>query len=244
MLTVNLQGGLGNVLFQLAAASSIARKNSRKLCLPNLPKTHHSEEDYYSNILQKWKSKQQHIDNSLQIHEPSYRYQDWRFANTDESIALNGYFQNYRYIDDDFMDTLVLPEMPVLNGAFLHIRGGDYVNHWLHDVKLKEYYLRAIATFPTETKFYVMTNDVPYARSLGFLNTINHEFIHEPNEIRTLTLMKNCTLGGICSNSTFSWWGGYLNRNKRTIVLPSKWFNYADAYVEGYFFPGSLVQNV
>lgn len=243
MLTITLQGGLGNVLFQLAAARSISRKNGRRLCLPSLPKTHHSEEDYYSNILQNWKLFQEPLEDTIQIQEPSYQFQDWQFANVDKNIHLLGYFQNYKYIDDDFIDTLVLPEMPVLEGAFLHIRGGDYVNHWLHDVKLNNYYYRAIEKFPKGTKFYIMTNDIPYAKTMSFLNSIDYEFVEEPNEVRCLSLMKNTTLGGICANSTFSWWGGYLNRENRTIVLPSKWFNMA-TYVEGYFFPGSLVQNV
>ena len=238
-LTVSLQGGLGNVLFQIAGGSSIAKKNNYQFCLTDLPKTHHSEEDYYSSILQKWKCYYSSIDNPIDIHEQSYAYSDWTFP-PNNALRLCGYFQNYKYIDSDFVDSLVLPEVDTLHGAFLHIRGGDYVNHWFHDVKLNYYYSRAIQQFPSNTKFYVMTNDIPYAQTLSFLKTINHEFVDEKNEVRTLALMKNCTLGGICPNSTFSWWGGYLNRS-RTIVLPSKWFNDPRMYVEGYFFPGSVV---
>jgi hypothetical protein len=54
----------------------------------------------------------------------------------------------------------------------------------------------------------------------------------ERDEITSLWLMSLCNLGGICANSTFSWWGGWLNPNhKKQIFFPSRMFphNYADS---------------
>jgi hypothetical protein len=55
--------------------------------------------------------------------------------------------------------------------------------------------------------------------------------------VTSLALMASCTEGGICANSTFSWWGAYLNP-KRTLILPNKWFNSTSFYSQGYYFPG------
>lgn len=238
MITISLCGGLGNQLFQIAAATFIAKKNQCKVCLPKITETHHSKQNYYDTILRNWHPEE--TTSLAQVHEKSYEYQDWKVTD----VQLCGYFQNYKYIDSDFVESLVLPETPILDGAFLHIRGGDYVNHWLHHVDLKNYYQSAIQMFPRGTKFYIFTNDISYAKTLSFLDTINYEFVDEKDEVHTLSLLKNCKLGGICANSTFSWWGAYLNRNARTLVVPSKWFNTSDIYVDGYFFPGSTICQV
>jgi hypothetical protein len=39
-------------------------------------------------------------------------------------------------------------------------------------------------------------------------------------------MMSLCEKGGICPNSSYSWWGGWLNKNEEKIVIfPNKWFN-------------------
>jgi len=52
-------------------------------------------------------------------------------------------------------------------------------------------------------------------------------------------MMSKCSKGGICANSSFSWWGAFLNPN-RTIIMPSRWFNSSDMWIEGYYFPGVI----
>lgn len=238
-LSVALCGGLGNQLFQIAAGQSISRNTKRMLCLGESTVTHHSTQDYYSTIFSKWVSSRRDSADAQTISETSYAYTEWNFP-LDKNVLLSGYFQNYQYILDDFVDSLVLPEVPTLQGAFIHIRGGDYVNHWLHHIDLRSYYQRAVAYFPENTKFYIFTNDISYAKTFSFLDEINCEFVSGCDEVESLALMKSCTIGGICANSTFSWWGAYMNRNNRTLVLPSEWFN-SPVYTDGYFFPGSTV---
>lgn len=245
MLTISLCGGLGNQLFQLAALDTISKQTNRTPYLTSLvtTKTHHSLENYFNTIFSKWKSYPVLNLAAQQSGETSYKFKEWQFENS-KPVILSGYFQNYRYVSSDFESKLSFPSSSVLPGAFLHIRGGDYVNHWLHDVKLNNYYDLAIQHFPRGTKFFIFTNDVAYAKTFEFLNTIDHEFVNETDELKTLSMMKNCTVGGICANSTFSWWGAYLHRKNRTLVLPSKWFNTPDIYIEGYFFPEAIICQV
>ena len=244
MITISLCGGLGNQLFQLAALQSISRQTNRTAYLETFdsPVTCHSEQKYFDSILSQWKGRPQIRNPCQEVDEISYEFRRWNF--TFPTIKLRGYFQNYQYICEDFVSSLVVPDVPVLQGAFLHIRGGDYVNHPLHDVHLEDYYKKATLLFPKDTHFYIFTNDIVYAKTLSFLNTIHHTIVEESNEVKTLALLKNCTLGGICANSTFSWWGAYLNRNHRTLVLPSKWFNTPSIHIKGYFFPGSTIVEV
>jgi hypothetical protein len=51
-------------------------------------------------------------------------------------------------------------------------------------------------------------------------------------------------MGGIAANSTFSWWGLWLNKNKDAIkILPNKWLNNFD-YSSDSYFKGAVIINV
>jgi len=240
MLTVALAGGLGNQLFQIAAGDTLAKRTGRTFQFVLGDPTVHSDQAYCTTILRQWASRicPSPPADAETLYEESYDYREPQSSSP--NVTLHGYFQTYRYVSSDFGTSLELPSVEPLPGAFLHIRGGDYVNHPLHDVGLEAYYARAVAMFPPGTHFYVFTNDVAYAKTRPILQTISHSFITESDEVVCLAKMKSCLVGGICANSTFSWWGAYLNRYARTLVLPSKWFNDDQVWIDGYFFPGSL----
>jgi hypothetical protein len=242
MLTTKLKGGLGNQLFQIAAGETIAKNTQRTYYIENIqPTSAHSNEFYFDSIFKNWK----HLYNPIQsvvFTEPNFEYIDWLPHLQFPIISLDGYFQNWMYVSDDFInrlsfDTLITSKYKnISQSAFLHIRGGDYKNHWLHDLKLDSYYEKAIQEFSPETHFYVFTNDIEYANSKPFLSSISHSFVIE-NEVNSLYLMSQCGLGGICANSSFSWWGAFLNTNRK-LVMPSKWFTDPNIYTNGYYFNG------
>ena len=91
------------------------------------------------------------------------------------------------------------------------------------------------------TKFSIFTNDKLYASTKSFLGDIDYEFVDTP-ELESLALMSKCK-AGITANSTFSWWGAYLNPH-RPICMPSKWFNDLEYSIAGYFFPGVFIISV
>jgi glycosyl transferase, family 25 len=245
MLTVKLQGGLGNWLFQIAAGDHIAKQTGRKFFISHIiDRSRHSNENYFASILRNFSDLYQTPDYApiIQVNEPSFNYIDWNSnLNSAEQIyCLVGYFQNYKYISDGFIEKLnfdksITSKYPNLDrSAFIHIRGTDYKNHWLHDVGLANYYERAINAFPFGTQFYIFTNDEEYAKSLSFLKDIPHMFVRE-NEVNSLYLMSQCGIGGICANSSYSWWGAFLNPNRK-IIMPNKWYNDPSLYIEGYYF--------
>jgi hypothetical protein len=238
MLAVELRGGLGNQLFQLAAAETIASETGRKFSIvsPTSPVTVHTDRNYFMSVFAEWANCPRLGTPYTGFNEPSYVKYNWSGLPAG-NVCLTGYFQNWRYVPADFGRRLRIPQCSPLPGAFLHIRGGDYVNHWLHDVGLQRgYYQRAIEHFPKDTHFYVFTNDIAYAKSIDVLANVPHTYI-TTDEVTTLAQMASCTMGGICANSSFSWWGAYLNP-ARTIVMPDKWYNSDDFYTDGYYFPG------
>ena len=238
MLAVALNGGLGNQLFQLAAAETIASEAGRTFCVTDTisPVTAHTDRNYFLSILSDWTTCPKLPMPALEIQETSFEKTDWSTLPQVDAICLHGYFQNWHYIPPGFAQRLCLPALPPLLGAFIHIRGGDYVNNPLHDVGLyRDYYRRALQYFPSGTHFYVFTNDVAYAKGVSALLDVPHTFV-DADEVASLAQMGTCTLGGICANSSFSWWGAYLNPY-RTIVMPDRWFNDPRLYIEGYYFP-------
>jgi len=211
------------------------------------PKTHHSTRNYFDGIFQNWNSCVQECSSLKNVTESNrYHTENWKLKLSNvENACLCGYFQNHAYISQDFCSKLsfhtrVLERYPrYTHSAFLHIRGGDYVGNGYHFFDLRDYYRQAIQQFPEGTHFYIFTNDRSYASSFEVLKTIEHTFVEEHEE-DSLYLMSQCGLGGICANSTFSWWGAYLNPNRR-LILPSQWFHDTSVYIGGLFFPGCIV---
>jgi hypothetical protein len=109
------------------------------------------------------------------------------------------------------------------------VRRGDYVNHPLHQIEYDSYFPKAISYILEKDKdahFYIVSDDIEYCKTYRVFNNINKTFLESVPELETLYFMSFCWKGGICSNSTFSWWGSYLNQNPdKIVVFPSKWLN-------------------
>jgi glycosyl transferase family 25 len=242
LLTIDLNGGLGNQLFQLAFLLYAAKITNNLYFLDTLnsPPTKHSSEQYFETLLNKWtpyfckKSvNNKLIENSKMISEDWYK----KINSISGDIKLSGYFQRVEYINlikDEFISKLtfnksILEKYPdIKNTFFIHIRGGDYIQNSFHFIDLKSYYIECMKKHEDE-KFIIFTNDIPYANSL-----LPNIPIIEESEVNTLYLMSE-SKGCICSNSTFSWWGAYLNEN-RPIYFPDKWFNDSSMDTSGLYF--------
>ena len=118
----------------------------------------------------------------------------------------------------------------------IHIRGGDYLSDGssYSGICTEEYYKKAILFLLGKTKkphFFVFTNDKPFCISLlsplgieqDHYSIIDDEPYLKDDPGFDLFLMSKCS-HNIIANSTYSWWGAYLNENKQKIVItPAKW---------------------
>jgi glycosyl transferase family 25 len=243
VLTVHVMGGLGNQLFQLAALTHVANATKRTPYIQTLvnPSTH-TEACYFDSIFSSFKGLYSNTHPLVRLNEPSLSYTNWSSViQTHPNVELHGYFQDWRYVDRDFVEKLTFPDVSskypgIKNGIFLHIRGGDYVGNAFHDIGLDAYYERALTYFP-DAHVYIVTNDVDYAMKRPFIQGLNYTLVTE-SEIETLFLMSQCA-GGICANSSFSWWGAFLNPNRK-IVMPDRWYADPNLSTVGYYFPGVI----
>lgn len=122
------------------------------------------------------------------------------------------------------------------NSVSIHIRRGDYVKNphanKHHGLIELDYYKKATEYIKTKINnplFFIFSDDIDWVRiNLKIENCI---FISNPkiNEVEEMYLMSQCS-HNIIANSTFSWWGAYLNKNiDKIVIAPTKWTNHKTA---------------
>lgn len=113
----------------------------------------------------------------------------------------------------------------------VHIRRGDYIdNPVLGGLGNTNYYKEAMDLIRKKIKnpvFIIFSNDIDWCKK-EFIIPEEHVYVNWNNgkesfrDMQLMSLLKN----NIITNSTFSWWGAWLNKNPRKIVIaPKRWFN-------------------
>ena len=235
MIQIKTKGGLGNMLFQIAAGYVLACKLGVDWAVIRPITNIHGDmySKYKNNIL----DKVPFIDtwyNFPIYEEPSFSYNNLPLS---KNITLDGYFQSEKYFFNyralilnlftqqcsDFDEAKTQYETynssPTVS---LHVRRGDYLNHPnTHPQLSLNYYNNAMDKFPGHNVL-VFSDDINWCKH--HLNRSNTHFIENNTDVIDLYLMSLCN-NNIITNSTFSWWGAWLNQNKnKKIIAPHKWF--------------------
>lgn len=244
MIVPNLKGGLGNQLFQIAAAAAHASRMDVEWGI-NYNLDHNlmqgNTAHKYRNTLYK---------NIAPVNHPKYyQYDEPHFHYTKlpnkKNMLINGYFQSEKYFADkkelirsifEFPNTVVDKIDKVLEKIrnekktpiTVHIRRGDYqANPTIHTLQSVDYYKKAMNFFrgryPNAT-FILCTDDI---------DTVTKEFNMEDfiysntgDELSDLYLLSagDAIIG---CNSSFSWWGSWFGCLENETVMPKSWFGLA-----------------
>lgn len=166
--------------------------------------------------------------------------------NATEYLYYDGYFQNEKYFKDyrneilkcfslkdslDEKNQSALELIQSSNAVSLHIRRGDYVTldfvNKLHGTCSLDYYKKAIEYILKHVKnphFFLFSDDIEWVVAnlkIDYPYTVI-DFNRDKGWL-DLNLMKHCK-HNIIANSSFSWWGAWLNENSDKIVIaPKKW---------------------
>jgi hypothetical protein len=166
------------------------------------------------------------------------------------NLYIDGYWQSEKYfkaieatIRKDF--TFITPCSPENkraaklimseNSVSLHVRRGDYVSNPTFSKIIGtcplNYYQKAVEIIKSEIlnpTLFVFSDDILWARQNLSFNSSNFVFLDINTEIncfedlRLISLCKH----NIIANSSFSWWGAWLNTNiNKLVIAPRKWFN-------------------
>lgn len=181
------------------------------------------------------------------IQEPQFNF--WpEFFNLPADSYLCGYWQSELYFnrieqviraDFAFREPLtgqnqeIATELARQQSVSLHVRRGDYISDAkaskVMNVCSLEYYQRAIShicTYLENPVFYVFSDDMAWVRRNLQLNHPCHyiDFNQGQQSYRDMQLMSLCK-HNIIANSSFSWWGAWLNANAdKRVVAPQNWF--------------------
>ncbi len=152
----------------------------------------------------------------------------------DGHVKMDGYFQSALYFPSR-LPVLANVEAAVLESSavFLHVRRGDYLHplNAHHYVDLTEYYRKALELFPPDSLVYVCSDDIAWCKAKMpglYMSVVGaHQWRWVlGDEFETLSVMMGCSLGGICANSTFSWWGAWLNPSaEKLVIMPDLWIH-------------------
>lgn len=114
----------------------------------------------------------------------------------------------------------------------LHVRRGDYLKPPFWDsigcVCQEPYYHRATAEMEKRVDapvYYVFSEDIAWVKEhLNLPQAVYIDWNQGADSWQDMMLMSHCRNHIIC-NSTFSWWGAWLNpRKNKTVIVPSRWF--------------------
>jgi hypothetical protein len=271
-------GGLGNQMFQYAAAKALSHyhKTPLKADLSFLEDSSNNSQItkrdfelkcFTAQIEVATKEEIEVLDKPISLKdkvlgilgfrirevylEKSFKFDSDFFSIKPKSLLV-GYWQSEKYfcryrdlILSDFSWRIPLGEINLKvcekivdsSSVSIHIRRGDYVTNSaannFHGICEADYYLRAISLIEHKIinpKYFVFSDDLEASREiLGHLDHV--EFIDwngSGQSFQDMRLMSMCK-HNIIANSSFSWWGAWLNNNPgRIVIAPKKWFNKTD----------------
>jgi hypothetical protein len=241
MIITKLQGGLANQLFQWAYGKYLSEKYNTSLYLDidfyqsqfgvtqrsfSLPK--------FTNLNYDLLPKNISIPNLITLSD-NFNFQELNY-DSNLNYYLNGYWQSekYFYQIEDIIRNQLKPSDDVIKklesiqrldnkNVSIHIRRTDYVSsNGFHPVQSISYYENALNKISEYENILVFSDDIQWCKdNLHFNNMI---FIEGFDDVEDIWLMSMCK-NNIIANSSFSWWGAWLNSNKdKKVIAPKKWF--------------------
>lgn len=240
-VTCDLMGQLGNQFFQIATATALALDHGATPLFPGL------KTELQFNVPLNYEKVFHHLDTTCTDQPIEYVYIEPQFPYSPipyhPNMSIRGWFQSEKYFAHHKNEIMALfaPSPEIM--SYLHDKYGDllrldntvsihYRSYKTEDPNQSvyidcdiDYFERAINLFPEESVFVVFSNDIEGCKVRFSKIARNFVYIEGEAHYHDLYLMSLCKDNIIC-NSSFSWWGAYLNAHAgKRVVAPLKWFN-------------------
>lgn len=295
MIITKLSGGLGNQMFQYAAARSLSLKWHQKLMIDtSLFSIHHANVDKRSYALGIFKNIRPVFSNNF-LSSGFYMHSRWdnrirniagikkrkvlkeithsfnnSFNEIEPPVLLDGFWQSEKYFklhqniirsdfefsefDEKDKNIHVLEDILRNESVSVHVRRGDYVKYGTDNMFSglcdSDYFQMAIKKLSEEQgnkKFYFFSEDPEWVKNNLIHDNLNATIVtgntSNYDSWKDLYLISKCK-HHIISNSSFSWWGAWLNNNPaKRVIAPKIWFKtYDPFYLQNDIVPESWIR--
>jgi hypothetical protein len=250
-LEIGYNGRLGNQIFQYAACYATSKKLGVEFIIPQNNIYNIKQDGCYDYSNNQWIPYNFRMYDCFEItapkgeisvnnifQEPHFHYTE-TFNNIFDNTSIQGYYQSEKYFinykEDILKEFTFKPEILNQSNSIIkdfknkeivaiHIRRGDNVVNPNFPVISMKYIQEALNIFTDkEYNFLIISDDIPYCKEI-FPKDDNIKFSNGENDLVDLCLM-SLSDHNIISNSSFSWWGAYLNNTlNKKVVAPSNWF--------------------
>lgn len=208
-------GRLGNQLFQIATTINFALTHNEEYLFPPWE---------YSNDFNLYDCFSDNISVVETFQEKHFHYSPITYK---PNINLQGFFQSEEYFKESqgIIQQLLTPKIGhgiKYDHAAIHVRRGDYLSLSKEYVQLDMDYYQKAMQLVGSTNYIVFSDDIAWCKQNFHGDNIT--FSENKTAVEDLALMLSCE-HIIIANSSFSWWGAYLNKNpSKIVVAPEKWF--------------------
>lgn len=183
---------------------------------------------------------------ALELYEEGGLNYNKSFEKLSDNTYLSGYFQSEKYFYDIRQEIIkafsfrsspgkksagIIKLAKNSNSVSLHVRRGDYVTNKdansFHGLKGIEYYKKAMKVITSKVntpRYIIFSDEISWCRE-NLPVPKNSIFVeHNSKGAEDLRIMTYCK-HNIVANSSFSWWGAWLNENPdKVVIAPRKWF--------------------
>jgi len=224
------ESSFGNV-FRLSkrASCSLFYKMSRNIYIRCLSFFYdHPESSYIEDYQSLGQYNPSYLNDSRSLYY-DVSVQAWQYYKSNEQFIRNSFRFKVSLNDSD---KIILKQITDSVSVGIHFRGGDYLmsENSSYNVCSVEYYKRAIDLVKKKyqkRRFFVFTNDIDYYNSVKDFLFRDENVVLVRNQgkdsFKDMIFMSKCQCQ-IIANSSFSWWGAWLNERKdRVIIAPSRW---------------------
>lgn len=210
-------GRMGNCLFQMATTIALAHRNNDEYIFPRW-----EYEDSFWISKDRFKNGKVYYKHTYD--EPHFHYAGIPYK---PNLNLHGYWQSYKYFQDE-NSTVSALLTPKYNAEFsdyttsIHVRRTDYLTHkGCYNILNMNYYEKAMEIAGT-SNFLIFSDDITWCKRHFIGNKF--EFSEGNSPPVDLSIMSRCT-NNIIANSSFSWWGAWLNKRfEKKVIAPKIWF--------------------
>lgn len=233
MVTCKLYGRMGNQMFQIAATIALALRNKTDYIIPKESANPELWPRYFDFPVEevnipKRKDKRGCYAEKNHYYEPLPYW---------DGIILDGYFQSEKYFSDfraEIINAFGLYYSHWKDIVSVHVRRGDYTELAdKHPPVTVEYIREAMERMlqiagNDGLRFLFFSDDIEWCRE--------HFPDHSYSSGRTVKddmMLMACCGNNIIANSSFSWWGAWLNQNpEKIVVAPKIWFGPGNAHLD------------